>query len=87
MSCHQESVRLRGIEGALQSFLLRLSQAFTARRDQFGGTRPGAAVASARTMCHLIRLKTSYLLQTTGALRQTPGGGPKSRCQTRPSSN
>ena len=30
-----------------------------------------------------------YLVQTTGDFRQTPGrgGGPMSRCQTRPSSN
>ena len=69
MSCHQESLRLRGIEGALQSFLLRLRQAFTSRRDQLGGTRPGAAVAKARTMCHLIRLKTSYLLQMSFGLQ------------------
>jgi hypothetical protein len=33
--------------------------------------------------------QTSYLVQTTGDFRQTPGrgGGPKSRCQTLPSSN
>jgi hypothetical protein len=37
----------------------------------------------------LDRLETSYLLQTTGALRQPAGGGggPMSRCQTLPSSN
>jgi hypothetical protein len=51
---------------------------------------PGAAVARAGAMCRLIKFKTSYLPQTTGALRKTPGGGsggPKSRCQTLPSSN
>ena len=36
----------------------------------------------------LDQVPTSYLLQTTGAFRQAPGGGgPMSRCQTLPSSN
>jgi hypothetical protein len=37
----------------------------------------------------LDQAQTSYLVQTTGDFRQTPGrgGGPKSRCQTLPSSN
>jgi len=36
----------------------------------------------------LDQTEPNYLLQTTGAFRQAPGGGgPMSRCQTLPSSN
>jgi hypothetical protein len=49
--------------------------------------RPGAAEMAPDASSD--QAQTSYLVQTTGAFRQTPGGGggPKSRCQTLPSSN
>jgi hypothetical protein len=58
-------------------------------RRQAGGDLT-QRIASARpyvraeAMCQWIRF---YLVQTTGAFRQARGGGPISRCQTRPSSN
>jgi len=47
------------------------------------------STSSRRDDVKLDQAQTSYLVQTTGDFRQTPGrgGGPKSRCQTLPSSN
>jgi len=46
-------------------------------------------MSSRRDDVTLDQAQTSYLVQTTGDFRQIPGrgGGPKSRCQTLPSSN
>jgi hypothetical protein len=50
---------------------------------------PRRACRSRRGKVPLDPFKRSYLVQITGDLRQarSGGGGPMSRCQTRPSSN